>query len=81
MIENDNEMFALLKELSNKAEWDSLPKNLLNAIGFTTFNSGVSVSIVYNETFLFSFELTVPYERSEFTTFSFDEVVSLLKDS
>ena len=80
-MNNNEKMFDLLKELSNKAEWDTLPKNLLKEIGFSSYNSGVNVSIIFDETFIFSFELCFGYERSDFKTLTFEEVISLLKEA
>jgi hypothetical protein len=70
-----NEVLHMLGELSRRAEWDNLPADILEAIGFCSYtNSGVSVTLGSSQRGLsFVFEMSVPYERSEQMSISIDD--------
>jgi hypothetical protein len=79
-ITNEN-VLGLLKELNELADMYRLPKVLLDKIGYCmNTHSGVDVFLQYeNSKLRFVFELSIPYEVSDFKYLSSEEIFKLLE--
>ena len=74
-------IFKNLRELSLKAEWDNLPKNILEKIGFSKFHTGVVVSLSFDAEFYFLFSLSNFCEQADEYSLSIKEVDELLNEN